>query len=237
MMEYTNDYSRGRGMPRGARMPRGMRVRGPLRGGRMMPRGRGGYPMGMDGYPPYQDPYHKQEPEKDKRVVYFNFPSAITDKGASDLMEFGKSATLMHFGWKCCFTLESEAAAMDLEMKLIEMEFNEQIPNVDTSHRSQGETAKRTITSDGDNSPSKKKKTADEGGDGEGSKAPEKMEDDSAEVAEGGEAEYMEEGGEDYEGDDSKEEAYSGNGAVAAGQEPYEPYEEDEEEEEEEEEG
>ena len=44
-------------------------------------------------------PLHQQEPEKDKRVVYFNFPSAITDKGATDLMEFGKSATLMHFGW------------------------------------------------------------------------------------------------------------------------------------------
>lgn len=75
--------------------------------------------------------------------------------------------------------------------------------------------------------------TADEsGGEGDGSKAPEKMEDDSTEGAEVGGEVYMEEVGDSYEGENSKEEAYSGNGGVASGQEPYEPYEEDEEEEE-----
>lgn len=228
MMEYTNDYSRGRGAPRGGRPARPMRMRGAPRGGRLMPRGRGGYPMALDGYP-YQDPYLKQEPEKDKRVVYFNFPSAITDKGATDLMEFGKSATLMHFGWKCCFTLETEAAAMEMEAKLLDMEFNGQKPNVDTSHRAQGEAAKRTLTSDGDNSPTKKKKTEDDAGEGDSSKTPEKMEEEAT-AGEGGGEVYMEDIGESYEGEEDGKE-YSGNGAVAMGQEPYEPYEAEEEEE------
>ncbi|MPC84649.1 hypothetical protein E2C01_079394 [Portunus trituberculatus] len=53
---------------------------------------------------------------------------------------------------------------------------------------------------------------------------------------EGGGEVYMEDVGENFEGEEDGKE-FSGNGTVPEGQEPYEPYEAAEEEEEEEEEG
>lgn len=192
MMEYTNDFSRGRGFLRRARVIRGsgsvLRGRGSSRGGRPIVRGtRGGYSgvaSWVQGYG-YQDGSMQAEPQKDKCVIYLNFPGAITDKGVAELMEFGKTTTTMHFGWKCCITYESEAKAIEMETKLAEMEFNGQKPNIDSSHRKTiaSEPAKRNSSGETEISPAKKKKVED------GSSA-EKVDEDASEKMDEDKAKY-----------------------------------------------